>query len=126
MSEAVNVHVADDYKTLLRIIRNLFKQIDSNNVEKAMDGGEASAKLKLGECGSVIGDWNRQRMTGLELLAEVRQDSKLKTRPVVMITAESKIKDVVAARQAGVCSYIVKSFNAEPLKGKIEKVLCHA
>jgi two-component system chemotaxis response regulator CheY len=126
IDKSMNVLIVDDYKTMLRIIRNLLKQIDFNNVEEASDGGEALSKLKTGHYGLVISDWNMQPMTGLELLTEVRQDPKLKTLPFIMITAESKIENVVAAKQAGVSNYIVKPFNAETLKGKIEKVLGHA
>ena len=126
MDKSMNVLIVDDYKTMLRIIRNLLKQIDFNNVEEAMDGGEALSKLRTGNYGLVISDWNMQPMTGLELLTEVRKDTRLKTIPFIMITAESKIENVVAAKQAGVSNYIVKPFNAETLKGKIEKVLCNA
>jgi two-component system chemotaxis response regulator CheY len=122
----MNVLIVDDYKTMLRIIRNLLKQIDFNNVEEAADGGEALAKLKAGNFGLVISDWNMVPMSGLELLQEVRQDSRLKTLPFIMITAESKTENVVAAKQAGVSNYIVKPFNAETLRDKIEKVLAHA
>jgi two-component system chemotaxis response regulator CheY len=122
----MNVLIVDDYKTMLRIIRNLLKQIDFNNVEEAADGGEALAKLKAGNFGLVISDWNMVPMSGLELLQEVRQDARLKTLPFIMITAESKTENVVAAKQAGVSNYIVKPFNAETLREKIEKVLAHA
>ncbi|TLU73123.1 response regulator [Lichenicoccus roseus] len=126
MDKSMNVLIVDDYKTMLRIIRNLLKQIDFNNVEEAMDGGEALSKLRVGNYGLVISDWNMQPMTGLELLTEVRKDTRLKTLPFIMITAESKTENVVAAKQAGVSNYIVKPFNAETLKGKIEKVLGNA
>ena len=124
--KSLNVLIVDDYKTMLRIIRNLLKQIDFNNVEEATDGTEALSKLRTGHYGLVISDWNMQPMTGLQLLTDVRQDSRFKTLPFIMITAESKIENVVAAKQAGVSNYIVKPFNAETLKDKIEKVLCHA
>ena len=126
MDKSVNVLIVDDYKTMLRIIRNLLKQIDFNNVEEAADGSEALAKLRAGQFGLVISDWNMQPMTGLQLLQEVRADSRLKETPFIMITAESKAENVVAAKQAGVSNYIVKPFNAETLKEKIEKVLGHA
>lgn len=126
IDKSMNVLIVDDYKTMLRIIRNLLRQIEFNNVEEASDGGEALSKLKTGNYGLVISDWNMQPMTGLELLTEVRKDAKLKALPFIMITAESKIENVVAAKQAGVSNYIVKPFNAETLKDKIEKVLCHA
>lgn len=126
IDKTMNVLIVDDYKTMLRIIRNLLKQIEFNNVEEASDGAEALGKLRTGNFGLVISDWNMQPMTGLELLQEVRQDTRLKTLPFIMITAESKTENVVAAKQAGVSNYIVKPFNAETLKEKIEKVLAHA
>lgn len=126
LDKSMNVLIVDDYKTMLRIIRNLLKQIEFNNVEEASDGTEALAKLRSGQFGLVISDWNMQPMTGLELLQEVRADARLKSTPFIMITAESKAENVVAAKQAGVSNYIVKPFNAETLKEKIEKVLAHA
>jgi two-component system chemotaxis response regulator CheY len=126
MDKDMNVLIVDDYKTMLRIIRNLLKQIDFNNVDEATDGAEALSMLRKGNYGLVISDWNMQPMTGLQLLQEVRADGKLRSVPFIMITAESKAENVVAAKQAGVSNYIVKPFNAETLRGKIEKVLVHA
>ena len=126
MDKSMNVLIVDDYKTMLRIIRNLLKQIDINNVEEATDGAEALAKLRAGSFGLVISDWNMLPMTGLQLLHEVRADARLKATPFIMITAESKAENVVAAKQAGVSNYIVKPFNAETLREKITKVLGHA
>ena len=123
MDKSMNVLIVDDYKTMLRIIRNLLKQIDFNNVDEATDGADALAKLRAGSFGLVISDWNMLPMTGLQLLQEVRADARLKTTPFIMITAESKTENVVAAKQAGVNNYIVKPFNAETLKNKIQSVL---
>lgn len=122
----MNVLIVDDYKTMLRIIRNLLKQLEFDNVEEASDGAEALAKLRAGNFGLVISDWNMEPMTGLDLLKEVRADARLKNLPFIMITAESKTENVVAAKAAGVSNYIVKPFNAETLREKIEKVLVHA
>jgi two-component system chemotaxis response regulator CheY len=126
IDKSMNVLIVDDYKTMLRIIRNLLKQIDFNNVDEASDGGDALQKMRNGNFGLVISDWNMAPMTGLQLLQEVRADARLKHTPFIMITAESKIENVVAAKQAGVSNYIVKPFNAETLKGKIEMVLTNA
>ncbi len=125
IDKSMNILVVDDYKTMLRIIRNLLKQIDFNNVEDATDGGEALAKLRAGNFGLIISDWNMEPMSGLQLLQEVRADARLRAIPFIMVTAESKAENVVAAKQAGVSNYIVKPFNAETLKEKIEKVLGH-
>lgn len=115
--------IVDDYKTMLRIIRNLLKQLNFNNVDEAMDGSEALRKLREKKFGLIISDWNMEPMTGLQLLREVRSDIKLKTLPFIMVTAESKTENVVAAKEAGVSNYIVKPFNAETLKQKLISVL---
>ena len=126
MDKSINVLIVDDYKTMLRIIRNLLKQIEFNHVEEASDGADALSKLRGGNLGLVISDRNMAPMTGLQLLQEVRADNRLKSTPFIMITAESKTENVIAAKAAGVSNYIVKPFNAETLKDKIEKVLSHA
>lgn len=126
MDKNTPVLIVDDYKTMLRIIRNLLKQLDIENVEEATDGQEALTKLRAGSFGLVISDWNMAPMTGLDLLKEVRADARLKSTPFIMITAESKTENVIAAKQAGVSNYIVKPFNAETLREKIEKVMGHA
>ena len=126
LDKTMKVLVVDDYKTMTRIIRNLLKQIDFHDADEAADGHEALAKLRSGNFGLVISDWNMAPMTGLDLLKEVRADAKLKHLPFIMVTAESKTENVVAAKAAGVSNYIVKPFNAETLKEKIEKVFAHA
>ncbi len=115
--------IVDDYKTMLRIIRNLLNQINFGNVEEASDGNTALEKKRSNSMGLVISDWNMEPMTGLQLLREVRADSNLKSTPFIMITAESKTENVVAAKEAGVSNYIVKPFNAETLKSKLVAVL---
>lgn len=125
MDRAISVLVVDDYRTMLRIIRNLLGKLDFHNVDDASDGSEALAKLRAGEFGLVISDWNMEPMSGLELLSEVRADEMLKAIPFIMVTAESKAENVVAAKLAGVSNYIVKPFNAETLRDKIAKVLGH-
>lgn len=118
----MKVLIVDDYKTMLRIVRNLLRQLGLNNVEEAMDGSEALDKLRQDNYGLVISDWNMQPMTGIELLREVRSDDSLKNIPFVMITAESKPENVITAKEAGVSNYIVKPFNAETLKNKLTSV----
>jgi len=114
--------VVDDYKTMVRIIRNLLKQLGFNNVDDAADGVEALSKLREKKYGLVISDWNMEPMTGYELLKEVRGDETLNRTPFIMVTAESKTENVIAAKKAGVNNYIVKPFNAQTLKGKINAV----
>ena len=123
VNKEMAILVVDDYKTMLRIIRNLLKQLDFGNVDDATDGAEALKKLRGKEYGLVISDWNMEPMTGLQLVREVRSDKKLKKLPFIMVTAESKTENVVAAKEAGVSNYIVKPFNAETLKQKMVSVL---
>jgi len=115
--------IVDDYKTMLRIIRNLLKQLGFNNVDEATEGSAALQKLRDKEYSLVISDWNMEPMSGMQLLTEVRADMKLKELPFIMITAESKTENVIAAKQAGVSNYIVKPFNAATLKTKLAAVL---
>lgn len=117
------VLVVDDYKTMIRIIRNLLTQLGFRNIDEASDGREALDKLRATKYGLVISDWNMEPMTGFELLQHVRSDAGLKALPFIMVTAESKTENVVAAKKAGVNNYIVKPFNAETLKGKLQSVL---
>jgi two-component system chemotaxis response regulator CheY len=107
---------------MIRIIRNLLKQIGFEDVDEAADGSEALGKMREKRYGLVISDWNMEPMTGYELLKEVRGDEKLQKTPFIMVTAESKTENVIAAKKAGVNNYIVKPFNAQTLKSKIDAV----
>ncbi|MEZ5939363.1 MAG: response regulator [Hyphomonadaceae bacterium] len=117
------VLVVDDYKTMIRIIRNLLNQLGFSNIDEASDGKAALDKMRNAKYGLVISDWNMEPMTGYELLREVRNDDGLKATPFIMVTAESKTENVIAAKKAGVNNYIVKPFNAATLKTKLTAVL---
>jgi two-component system chemotaxis response regulator CheY len=119
---SMSVLVVDDYNTMIRIIRNLLKQLGFENIDDASDGSAALNKMRGKRYGLVISDWNMEPMTGYDLLREVRADPNLATTPFIMITAESKTENVIAAKKAGVNNYIVKPFNAATLKTKIEAV----
>ena len=114
--------VVDDMATMRRIIRSLLEQLGYKNIDEAEDGAEALKKLRNQDYDFVITDWNMPNMTGLELVQEIRKDSTLKHLPVLMVTAEAKKENVIAAIKAGVNNYVVKPFTAETLKEKIEKV----
>ena len=119
----MKILIVDDYKTMLRIVRNLLRQLNFTDIDEATDGSMALSMLKQAKYDLVISDWNMEPMTGIELLREVRSNDSLKHIPFVMITAESKTENVVLAKQAGVSNYIVKPFNAETLKMKLVSVL---
>ena len=118
----MRVFIVDDYNTMLRILRNLLRQLDINNVDEATNGDTAYQLLQKTPPDLIISDWNMMPVTGLELLKKVRSDAKLKHIPFIMVTAESKTENVIAAKQAGVSNYIVKPFNAETLRAKIASV----
>jgi len=122
LDPSMPILVVDDYKTMIRIIRNLLKQLGFEDVDEAADGTEALGKMKERGYGLVISDWNMEPMTGYELLQRVRSDDALSSIPFIMVTAEAKSENVIAAKKAGVSNYIVKPFNAQTLKGKIESV----
>ena len=123
VDKTMNVLIVDDYSTMLRIIKNLLKQVGFDNVDEASDGSSALQMMRGKKYGLVISDWNMEPMTGIQLLREVRQDPDLKATPFIMVTAESKTENVVEAKKAGVSNYIVKPFNSDTLKGKIASVL---
>lgn len=123
VDKTMQVLIVDDYKTMLRIIRNLLKQLGFDNVDEATDGSQALQKMRAKDYGLIISDWNMEPMTGYELLKEVRADGHLKATPFIMVTAESKTDNVIAAKKAGVNNYIVKPFNAATLKQKMSAVI---
>ena len=122
VDRSMPILVVDDYATMVRIIRNLLKQLGFDNVDDAGDGSAALAKLRSKHYGLVISDWSMEPMTGYDLLREVRADPALSKTPFIMVTAESKTENVIAAKKAGVNNYIVKPFNAETLRHKIAAV----
>lgn len=121
VSKEMNILVVDDYQTMIRIIKNLLKQLGFDNIDEATDGGAALEKISQKDYGLIISDWNMEPMTGIDLLKKVRETGN--KVPFIMVTAESKTENVVAAKQAGVDNYIVKPFNAETLKNKLTAVL---
>jgi two-component system chemotaxis response regulator CheY len=116
------VLIVDDYNTMVRIIRNLLRQLGFEHIDDANDGSQALAKMQERKYGLVISDWNMEPMTGYDLLKQVRSSPELAATPFIMVTAESKTENVIAAKKAGVSNYIVKPFNAQTLKSKIESV----
>ena len=116
--------VVDDYNTMIRIIRNLLRQLGFKDVDDAPDGSIALSKMHIKRYSLIISDWNMEPMTGYELLKQVRSDPNpsISATPFIMVTAESKTENVIAAKQAGVNNYIVKPFNADTLKSKIDAV----
>jgi len=116
------VLVVDDYSTMVRIIRNLLRQLGFTDIDDAPDGAVALEKMSTKRYGLVISDWNMEPMTGYDLLRKVRANPGIETTPFIMVTAESKTENVIAAKKAGVNNYIVKPFNAQTLKAKIEAV----
>jgi len=114
--------VVDDFPTMRRIVRNLLKEVGYANVDEAEDGNDALQKLKNGGFGFVISDWNMPNMDGLTLLQTIRADAGLGKLPVLMVTAEAKKENIVAAAQAGASGYVVKPFTAATLDEKLNKI----
>lgn len=121
-SADMNFLVVDDFSTMRRIVRNLLKELGYNNIEEAEDGAEALNKLASGNFQFVVSDWNMPNLDGLEMLKTIRADDKLKHLPVLMVTAEAKKENIVAAAQAGASGYVVKPFTAATLEEKMNKI----
>jgi two-component system chemotaxis response regulator CheY len=119
----MRILVIDDFQTMRRIIINLLRQLGFTNITEADDGTTGWEKLEAEDIDLIISDWNMPQMTGFDLLKKVRASEKYKTSPFIMVTAEGKRENVIAAVQAGVSNYVVKPFNAATLKEKLSKVI---
>lgn len=120
----MKILVIDDFKTMRRIVTNLLFQLGFKNLDEAVDGESALAKIAETQYQLIISDWNMEPMSGFELLQRIRaSDGPIKTVPFIMVTAESKPENIIKAKQAGVNNYIVKPFNAETLKTKMAAVI---
>lgn len=122
VSKSMNVLVVDDYRTMVRIVTNILNQLGFNNVDECMDGPTALSKLQIKDYGLILSDWNMAPMTGYDLLKAVRADPRTSKIPFIMVTAEAKTENVIAAKQAGASNYIVKPFTQEALKQKLTNV----
>lgn len=119
----MRILVVDDFQTMRRIIINLLRQLGFTNMTEADDGSTAWEKLQAEHIDLIVSDWNMPKMTGMDLLRTVRGSEQHKATPFIMVTAEGKRENVIAAVQAGVSNYIVKPFNAVTLKEKMSKVI---
>lgn len=122
MDKNMKILIVDDFSTMRRIVKNLLGELGFSNTVEADDGNSALPILKQGGIDFLVTDWNMPGMTGLDLLKNIRTDDKLKTLPVLMVTAESKREQIIEAAQAGVNGYIVKPFTAATLREKIDKI----
>lgn len=122
VNKAMSILIVDDYKTMLRIVRGLLNQLGFNNIDEATDGQMAWDMVQRKQYGLIVSDWNMEPMSGFEFLKLVRGNEATRPLPFIMVTAESKTENIIAAKQAGVSNYIVKPFNAQTLKQKIEAV----
>ena len=122
MDKSMKILVVDDFSTMRRIIKNLLKDLGFANIQEADDGSTALPMLQQGDFDFVVTDWNMPGMQGIDLLRAIRADDKLKHLPVLMVTAEAKKEQIVAAAQAGVNGYVVKPFTAATLKEKSDKI----
>jgi two-component system chemotaxis response regulator CheY len=119
----MKILVVDDFPTMRRIVRNLLKELGFSNVDEAEDGAAGLARLRGGGFEFVISDWNMPNLDGLEMLKQIRADAALSHLPVLMVTAESKKENIIAAAQAGASGYVVKPFTAATLDEKLQKIL---
>lgn len=122
MNKDIKILVVDDFSTMRRIIKNLLRDLGYTNVVEADDGSTALPILKTGRIDFLITDWNMPKMTGFDLLRTVRADPEISHIPILMVTAEAKRDQIVAAAQAGVNGYVIKPFTAVVLKEKIDKI----
>lgn len=122
MDKNMNILIVDDFSTMRRIVKNLLNDLGFTSTSEAEDGNSALAHLRANPCDFVVTDWNMPGMTGIDLLRSIRADAKLSKLPVLMVTAEAKRDQIIAAAQAGVNGYIIKPFTAVTLQEKLNKI----
>ncbi|MYN11626.1 chemotaxis protein CheY [Pusillimonas sp. TS35] len=122
VQKTIKILVVDDFPTMRRIVKNLLKDLGFENVDEAEDGAQGLEKLRNGNFDFVVSDWNMPNMDGLEMLKHIRADPALKALPVLMVTAEAKKENIIAAAQAGANGYVVKPFTAATLEEKLNKI----
>jgi len=122
VNKSIKILVVDDFPTMRRIVRNLLKELGFENVDEAEDGQVALDKLRGGNFEFVVSDWNMPNLDGLEMLKQIRADPVMAKLPVLMVTAEAKKENIVAAAQAGASGYVVKPFTAATLEEKLNKI----
>lgn len=122
MDKDMRILVVDDFSTMRRIIKNLLRELGFQNIQEADDGNTAWPMLQAGNFDFLVTDWNMPGMAGIDLLKAVRADERLKTLPVLLVTAEAKREQIVEAAQAGVNGYIIKPFTAETLREKLDRI----
>jgi two-component system chemotaxis response regulator CheY len=123
MDKSMKILVVDDFPTMRRIVRNLLKELGYANVDEAEDGAAGLLKLRNGNFDFVVSDWNMPNLDGLAMLKEIRADASLSHLPVLMVTAEAKKENIIAAAQAGANGYVVKPFTAATLDEKLSKII---
>ncbi|HZH57244.1 MAG TPA: chemotaxis response regulator CheY [Burkholderiaceae bacterium] len=122
VQKTMKILIVDDFPTMRRIIKNLLKDLGFENVDEAEDGAMGLEKLRNGNFDFVVSDWNMPNMDGLEMLKSIRADPNLSKLPVLMVTAEAKKENIIAAAQAGANGYVVKPFTAATLEEKLNKI----
>jgi two-component system chemotaxis response regulator CheY len=115
--------IVEKNRTMLRLIRSLLNDFGYTNIDEANSGSAALECLRDNKNNLIISDWNIEPVSGLELLRQVRAEEEFKQVHFIMIAAEAKIENVIAAKQAGVNNYIVKPFNAATLRAKVDAVM---
>ncbi|PLW83961.1 response regulator [Kineobactrum sediminis] len=122
MNKDMQILVVDDFSTMRRIVKNQLRELGFSNIREADDGSSALDILRVTPIDFVVTDWNMPGIPGIDLLKTIRADEKLKSIPVLMVTAEAKREQIIEAAQSGVNGYVVKPFTAQSLKEKIERI----
>lgn len=121
MAERPRIIVAEDDPDLLRMLEHVLRAI--GDVDTAVDGREALEKAQALRPDVIVTDLMMPRMDGLTLAKELKSDPDLATVPVVMLTAKTQPRDVIAGINAGARYYVTKPFKTEELVAKVRKAL---
>ena len=123
MRENLEVLIVEDRQVMLKIIRRLLVQLGYARIDEATNGVEALERLREKQYDLILSDWNMEPMSGFELLKLVRIRPETHKTPFVLITAEAKPENILAAKAAGASGYLVKPFKLDALERTLDGVL---
>ena len=121
--KAITVLVVDDSPSMRRVMVASLEDMGFGAIVHAADGLEAWEKVRSEDIGLVICDYKMPKMTGLELLGQIRADSRLKDTPFIIVTSEATRETIKAAMTHKVSGYVVKPFDPDILVQRVDEVI---
>jgi two-component system chemotaxis response regulator CheY len=121
--EDLEVLIVEDRQVMLKIIRRLLVQLGYAHVDEAANGLQALERIREKRYDIILSDWNMDGMSGFDLLKILRADPSTRETPFILVTAEAKPENILAAKAAGASGYLLKPFKLDVLEKTLDGVL---